>query len=215
MQIETILYTISVWALPLLLAITLHEAAHGYVANKLGDKTAFMLGRVTLNPIKHIDPIGTVIMPLALFFVGAPFLFGYAKPVPVNFRNLKNYRRDVILVAAAGPLTNIFLATCAILLLNLFDFSATDTTSKWLIANLKNAFLINIVLAVFNMLPILPLDGGRILNALLPFEMARAFSRLEPFGFFIVIAILIFIPNIIRVPVVFLLKLFQSLFLFS
>ncbi|MFI5394898.1 MAG: site-2 protease family protein [Candidatus Binatia bacterium] len=191
---------VSVWALPVLAAIILHEIAHGLVANRLGDPTAARMGRLTLNPLPHIDPIGTVLLPLMLVVAHAPFLFGYARPVPVNFANLRNPKRDMVLVAAAGPLTNLILAVISALffkqLLHL-RLPAEGAFTGLLIAGLtplammaQNSVIINVVLAVFNLLPILPLDGGRVLAGLLPRAQAIAFSRLEPFGFMIVIALM-------------------------
>ena len=154
------LYDLSTWVLPLVIAITFHEAAHGFVAHRLGDDTAFRLGRVSFNPLKHIDPFGTVILPGILLLSHAPFLFGYAKPVPVNFRNLKHPKLDMVWVALAGPATNIVLALAAALAFHALRLAPANI-AQWIADNLKNAFLINIVLAIFNMLPIPPLDGGR------------------------------------------------------
>jgi Zn-dependent protease len=187
------LYTASTWILPVVLAITFHEAAHGFVAHHFGDDTAFRLGRVSLNPLKHIDPFGTLVLPAMLLLSGSPFLFGYAKPVPVNFRGLKEPRRDMVLVAAAGPLTNIILATLAAAAFHLIGLVPPEA-APWVAANLKNALVINVVLAVFNLIPIPPLDGGRIAVGLLPNRLAVPLSRLEPFGMLILIGLLLVIP---------------------
>jgi Zn-dependent protease len=187
------LYDLSVWVLPLVLAITFHEAAHGFVAHRLGDNTAFQLGRVSFNPLRHIDPFGTVILPAMLLFAHSPFLFGYAKPVPVNYRNLKNPRLDMVWVALAGPITNILLALAAGLALHALPWAPAGS-AQWIFDNLKNALLINAVLAVFNMMPIPPLDGGRVAVGLLPRPLALPLARLEPFGMLILIALLILLP---------------------
>jgi Zn-dependent protease len=187
------LYDVSVWVLPLVIAITFHEAAHGFVAHRLGDNTAFALGRVSFNPLKHIDPFGTLILPGILLLSHSPFLFGYAKPVPVNFRNLNHPRLDMVWVALAGPVTNIILALTAAFAFHALPFVPADA-AKWTADNLKNAFLINIVLAVFNMLPIPPLDGGRVAVGLLPRFLAYPLSRLEPYGMLILIGLLILLP---------------------
>jgi Zn-dependent protease len=187
------IYIASTWVLPVLVAVTLHEAAHGFVAHWLGDDTAWRLGRVSLNPLKHIDLFGTIVMPAMLLFVRAPFLFGYAKPVPVNFRALRHPRLDMVWVALAGPATNIalaLLAASAFHVLNLVPANA----AQWVADNLKNAFVINVVLAVFNMLPIPPLDGGRVAVGLLPRMLAFPLSRLEPYGMLILIGFLIIVP---------------------
>ncbi|MBK8157512.1 MAG: site-2 protease family protein [Rhodospirillaceae bacterium] len=185
----------STWVLPVLLAITLHEAAHGFAAWRLGDDTAYKLGRVTLNPLKHVDPVGTVLLPAMLFFLHSPFMFGYAKPVPVNFRRLKHFRRDMILVAAAGPGTNLALAIISALLLHVVDL-APSGVAEWAHLTLLNSIILNVILAVFNMLPLLPLDGGRVLAGLLPPSLARPFYRTERYGMFILLALIFILPMI-------------------
>ena len=187
------LYDISVWVLPLIIAITFHEAAHAFAARRLGDNTAYDLGRVSFNPFRHIDPFGTVLLPGILLLSQAPFLFGYAKPVPVNFRNLRNPRLGMVWVALAGPATNIALALLAALAFHALPLAPAET-AKWLADNLKNALVINVLLAVFNMLPIPPLDGGRVAVGLLPNVLAYPLSRLEPWGMLILIGILIVLP---------------------
>ena len=187
------LYDVSVWVLPLLLAITFHEAAHGFVAWRLGDNTAWQLGRVSFNPLRHIDPFGTVILPAVLLMAHSPFLFGYAKPVPVNFRNLNHPRLDMVWVALAGPVTNILLAIAAGIAFHFLPFVPGDY-AKWVADNLKNSLIINAVLAVFNMMPIPPLDGGRVAVGLLPRFLAYPLARLEPYGMLILIGALIFLP---------------------
>jgi Zn-dependent protease len=187
------LYDVSVWVLPLIIAITFHEAAHAFVAHRLGDNTAYDLGRVSFNPFKHIDPFGTVLLPGILLLSHAPFLFGYAKPVPVNFRNLHNPRLGMVWVALAGPATNIALALLAALAFHALPLAPADA-AKWLADNLKNALIVNVLLAIFNMLPIPPLDGGRVAVGLLPNVLAYPLSRLEPYGMLILIGILIVLP---------------------
>ena len=179
----------STWVLPVLLAITLHEAAHGFAAWRLGDDTAYKLGRVTLNPLKHVDPVGTILLPAMLFFLHSHFMFGYAKPVPVNFRRLKSFRRDTILVAAAGPGTNLALAIISALLLHLVDLAPT-AVAEWAHLTLINSIILNVILAIFNMLPLLPLDGWRVLAGLLPPSLARPFYRTERYGMFILLALI-------------------------
>jgi Zn-dependent protease len=189
------LYDVSVWVLPLVIAITFHEAAHAFVAHRLGDNTAWQLGRVSFNPFKHIDPFGTVILPGILLLSHSPFLFGYAKPVPVNFRNLNHPRLDMVWVALAGPATNIILALLVGLAIHALPFVPANA-AQWTADNFKNAFLINIVLAIFNMLPIPPLDGGRVAVGLLPRVLAYPLARLEPYGMLILIGLLILLPVI-------------------
>ena len=187
------LYDFSVWVLPLVIAITFHEAAHGFVAHRLGDNTAWQLGRVSFNPIRHIDPFGTLIMPAMLLMAHSPFLFGYAKPVPVNFRALRNPRADMVWVALAGPATNIALALVAAAALHILDILPANA-AQWTFDNLKNALQINVILAIFNMMPIPPLDGGRVAVGLLPRALAVPLARLEPFGMLILIGVLILLP---------------------
>jgi Zn-dependent protease len=188
-----ILYQISIWAIPAIIAITFHEASHGYVAHLLGDDTAWRQGRVSFNPLVHIDPFGTVVLPLMLLMLHSPFLFGYAKPVPVNFRALHHPRLGTILVAAAGPGMNLLLATIAALAFHIVGYVPAPG-AQWLAANLKNALLLNVILAIFNLLPIPPLDGGRILVGILPGALARIVSRAEPYGMLILIGLIFVLP---------------------
>jgi Zn-dependent protease len=192
MTAQTI-YLATIWIIPVLVAITFHEAAHGLAAHLLGDETAWRLGRVSFNPLKHIDPVGTILLPGILLLVHSPFLFGYAKPVPVNFRALRNPRRDMVLVAAAEPAMNIALAVVAALLFHLVGY-LPPTLAPWVTENLKNGLIINVVLAVFNLFPIPPLDGGRILVGILPKGMAAPVARLEPYGLAILLGVLIVLP---------------------
>ena len=187
------LYGLSVWVLPLIIAITFHEAAHGYVAHALGDDTAFERGRVSFNPLRHIDPFGTLILPAMLLLSHSPFLFGYAKPVPVNFRALRHPKIDMVWVALAGPGTNIALALAAALAFHGVGYLPASA-AQWVADNLQNAIVINVVLAVFNMLPIPPLDGGRVAVGLLSRALGAPLARLEPFGMLILIGILILLP---------------------
>ena len=195
---STLMYTASVWVLPAITAITLHEAAHGWVAWKLGDDTARRAGRLTFNPVRHIDTFGTIILPAVLLLMRAPFLFGYAKPVPVNFSRLRRPRRDMIWVAAAGPAINLAMAYLAALLMYA-TIVIPGTAGSWVFQNLRNALLLNVVLAVFNLLPIPPLDGSRVVLGVLPRALAIRYARLDRFGLAIVVG-LIALPPLLGNP---------------
>jgi Zn-dependent protease len=188
-QYATMLREATTWVLPVIFAVTFHEAAHGFVARRLGDDTAWREGRVSFNPLKHIDPFGTVVLP-ALLFVTSGFLFGYAKPVPVDFTRLNHPRRDSVFVALAGPGTNVLLAIVSALLIYVLAVTPAGI-SEWLARNLVNSLQINAVLCVFNMLPLPPLDGGRVAVGILPNFLARPLARLEPYGMLIVLLLFV------------------------
>ncbi len=189
--------TLSVWFLPVIVAITFHEAAHGWMAEKLGDDTARRLGRVTFNPIAHVDPFGTLVLPGLLLVFGAPFIFGWAKPVPVAFHRLRHPKRDMIWVALAGPGINMLLAVAAALLMHLTS-GLPPPYAAWVGENLANAVIVNVVLAAFNMLPIPPLDGGRVLTGILPLPLATRFARIERYGLLLLILVLFVLPMAAR-----------------
>ncbi len=190
MDIANLIQTVAIYALPVLFAITIHEAAHGYAARHFGDNTAYAQGRITLNPLKHIDPVGTILMPLMLYFAtSGAFLFGYAKPVPVNFGALRNPKRDMVWVALAGPASNFAQAIFWALLLVVL--AGMGVQELFFIKMAQAGILVNLVMWAFNLFPLPPLDGGRILVGLLPWKQAQMVSRLEPWGFFIVMGLVL------------------------
>lgn len=215
MQIQEIIQNICIWTLPVLFAITLHEAAHGYVAHKLGDHTAYLLGRVSANPIKHIDPIGTILIPLILMLT-SPFIFGWAKPVPVDGRNLKNPRWDMAWVALAGPLSNFLMALIwtGFLKLGLFLVQQKFTYGIPLVLMGKAGLMINLVLMVLNLIPFPPLDGSRLLSAILPQRLAYRFNQIERYGFIILLLLAIagILTKVIVPPVEWASRLILALF---
>ena len=194
MDIAQIVQTVALYAIPVLFAITLHEAAHGYAARHFGDRTAELMGRITINPIKHIDPVGTIAMPLIMYLAtagitGGPWVFGYAKPVPVNFGRLRNPKRDMVWVALAGPGANLLQAIGWSVIFYLLR--GTGTQEAFFLEMCKAGLTVNLVMFAFNLFPLPPLDGGRILVGLLPMRQAELVSRIEPWGFFIVMALVI------------------------
>lgn len=190
------LYTLTTWVIPLLLAVILHEMAHGIAALWLGDRTAKANGRLSLNPTNHIDPIGSVLVPIGLLIFKSPILFGWAKPVPVDYRNLKHPKRDMGLVAAAGPIANLLLAIVFVLFARFIDFTLPRDSASyiWVMDNLKNGIMLSLALAAFNLIPILPLDGGRILASVLPRELSFRYMETERYGFFILLGAVFVLP---------------------
>ena len=185
---ENVMQTIAVYAIPVLFAITVHEASHGYVARMFGDNTAYVLGRVTLNPVKHIDPIGTIVLPLGMALF-TPFIFGWAKPVPVDWNSLRHPKRDMIWVAAAGPGVNLVMAILWALLFSVLKMAGVQERFFYEVA--QAGVSVNLVIMALNLLPIPPLDGGRIVAGLLPRDLSNAYSRIEPFGLFIIVGLLV------------------------
>lgn len=198
-SISAMVFSATTWILPLIFAVTLHEAAHGYAALRLGDDTALRAGRISLNPLNHIDPLGTILLPLLLLMTGG-FLFGYAKPVPVNFNRLRHSRRDMVLVALAGPGMNVLLAIVSSLIFYTVDYTP-HSVADWLARNLVNSLQINAVLCVFNLLPLPPLDGGRVAVGVLPAFLARPLARLEPYGMMILMSLFVLSYVMVRIGV--------------
>jgi Zn-dependent protease len=188
--LNNIIQTLSIIALPLIFAITLHEAAHAFAARRFGDSTAYMLGRMTLNPIKHIDILGTIVFPIVTILI-SPFVFGWAKPVPVVAQNMRNPKRDMIWVAAAGPGANLFMAMMWALLLKSLGLAPDSMVIQFWKSVAQAGIVINVLFMVLNLIPLLPLDGGRIVAGLLPNKMAAVYERTEPYGMFILIALLV------------------------
>lgn len=210
MDFGQIMVDISLMALPLILGVTLHEAGHAYAAFYLGDDTAAKAGRLSLNPLVHVDKVGTIIVPIAMKLLGAPFMFGWAKPVPVNVGRLRNPRRDSIIVSIAGPSMNIVVAVLGGLLLSVIvDMGYTE--KDWAFMTLVYTVYLNCLLAVLNLLPIPPLDGGHILLGLLPYNLRQEVAKIAPFGFFIIIAILMFVPAVLMMPTMYLSGLIFSM----
>lgn len=189
-----IIYTMTTWIIPLLLCVIIHEMAHGWVALKLGDETAKVMRRLTLNPKEHIDPMGSLLVPGVLLLIHSPVLFGWAKPVPVDYRNLRHPKRDMGLVAAAGPIANVLLAIAFVLAFRIFKLLPDTQTQVWILQNLVNGLQLSLALAIFNLLPILPLDGGRIVSSLLPTKYSIEYQKTEEYGFYILIGLLVVGP---------------------
>ncbi|MGN6389904.1 MAG: site-2 protease family protein [Burkholderiaceae bacterium] len=187
---DNLIQTFAVYALPILFAITLHEAAHAYAAKHFGDTTAYSQGRMSLNPVRHIDPVGTLLIPIVLFFIGSPFLFGYAKPVPIDFGKLRHPKRDMAWVAAAGPAANMVMALLWLLLA--VGMQAVGSHEEFFVRMAQAGVLTNLVIFAFNLIPVPPLDGGRIVTSFLPHRLSYRFARLEPYGFVIVLALMFF-----------------------
>jgi len=218
MEFDSIIQGIALYALPVILAITIHEAAHGYVAKHFGDFTAFNAGRISLNPAKHIDPVGTILVPAALFIIskltmGTGFLFGWAKPVPVNFSNLRHPKKDMTWVAAAGPGANLLMAFFWALIIKLAMIMPINEFTKPMILMGIAGIEINVILMVLSLLPLPPLDGGRMAVSLLPHRLAYQFSRIEPYGFMILLVLLISgILGVIVLPMITFIKLMMVSF---
>lgn len=195
-MITTFIYTLTTWVVPLLLCMMVHEVAHGLVAYKLGDKTAYYAGRLNFNPLNHLDPIGSLLLPGLLLLLRSPILFGWAKPVPVDFRNLNHPKRDMGLVAAAGPISNLLLAIAFALVgrLLLWGLPLGGHFTHWMIENIRNGIGLSLALGIFNLLPILPLDGGRIVCSLLPVKYSVLYQQTEKYGFLILLGLLFVLP---------------------
>lgn len=193
-MVSDVIYNLTTWVMPLLLCVIIHEVAHGYVAMKLGDYTAKAMGRLNLNPKDHIDPIGSLLVPGILFLTNSPVLFGWAKPVPVDYRNLHRPKRDMGLVAAAGPVANILLAVVFVLFSHVINLFPDTPMKAWAFENLSHGVQFSLILAIFNLLPILPLDGGRILSSLLPLKYSIKYQKTENYGFYILIGLLFIAP---------------------
>lgn len=189
---------VAIYALPVIFAITLHEAAHGYVAKYFGDMTAYLQGRVSLNPLRHVDPFGTVALPLATLAIGG-IMFGWAKPVPVNFGNLRHPKRDMLWVAAAGPAANLLMALCWALVLKAASFMPAAAWSEFVAATGKAGIQVNVIFLVLNLLPLPPLDGGRIAISLLPRRLAIHYARIEQYGIFILLGVIL-LEGLLRIP---------------
>ncbi len=208
-----LIQTLAVYAIPVIFAITLHESAHAYVAKHFGDNTAYSLGRLSLNPLKHIDPVGTLLIPVVLYLMtSGGFIFGYAKPVPIDFGRLRNPKRDMAWVALAGPASNFFMALGW--MLGAYFLAITGTTEPFLVKMMEAGILANLVMFALNLFPMLPLDGGRILASILPVKQSIQFSKIEPYGFFIILGLMFFrVFNYWLIPVMFLAEKSLHLFL--